>query len=89
MKHRITISTAGSAYSVTGACCIARTDAPMLDAAKSLRAAGAPDSDTIVVRSSDINYSPASIGALLAYRPSPQRRAIESQRLSFTPDNLR
>jgi hypothetical protein len=75
-QHRITIEPAGSGFSVRGAVAIASTKAPVMDAARALREAGAPDADLVVVAGSVISVSPTTIGAVLKPRKLPQARYV-------------
>ena len=87
MNHQIRIEPAGAAFAVRGAISVPASKAPIIDAAKALKAANASDSDVLVVAGSVITVSPVTIGKVLDYQPSAARRAVEHLRYTVAPRN--
>jgi hypothetical protein len=79
-QHRIRINQiSAGVYACTGAASILSTPTPIADAARELRKAGHPDSDTIAVDCGEITVMPATIGAILRPRPKVLRSDVERQ----------
>ena len=88
MNYSIRVEPADKGFAVRGAVSIPSSKAPIVDAAKALKAAGASDHDVIVANGSVVSISPTMIGAVLNYAPSAKRRDIESKRFTVMPNNF-
>jgi hypothetical protein len=60
-------------YVVTGAINVADSAAPVLDAARALKAAGAGDDDLVIATGGDCTFSPQTIGRLSDIASSASR----------------
>jgi hypothetical protein len=75
--HHIRLNQIGAGiYACTGAVQITRTTTPIIDAALALKAAGAPDSDTISAMCGDASILPATIGSILNFRHTARRQEL-------------
>jgi hypothetical protein len=76
-QHCVTVEPADKGFSVRGAVSIPSTKAPVVDAAKALREAGAPDGDILLVSGSCVSVLPVTIGAAL----KPFKTVAQTHRL--------
>jgi hypothetical protein len=74
VRHTIRLIPASAGkYNVdhNGSTIVAESDAPVIAAARSLKASGADERDTIAVTGGDCTFVPQTIAAILKPRPAP------------------